>query len=170
MPLRFKGAGHYDRANGVEHGPNGRRLCRWCRNEVPVGRRTFCADANCIHQWSIRHDQGYAREYIRGRDGGKCALCGLDTYALLRRAHHQRYYFASEEERHRAIIERRAYASAIVELRGRSTLWAMDHIIPVVDGGGECGAENLQTLCIFCHARKTAREARERAARRRASK
>jgi 5-methylcytosine-specific restriction endonuclease McrA len=30
-------------------------------------------------------------------------------------------------------------------------LWDADHIIPVKDGGGCSGLENLRTLCISCH-------------------
>jgi len=30
-------------------------------------------------------------------------------------------------------------------------LWDADHIVPVKDGGGQCGMENLRTLCIMCH-------------------
>jgi 5-methylcytosine-specific restriction endonuclease McrA len=48
-------------------------------------------------------------------------------------------------------------------------LWEMDHIIPVVEGGGDCGLENLRTLCISCHAKETADLAARRAAARRAT-
>jgi 5-methylcytosine-specific restriction enzyme A len=33
---------------------------------------------------------------------------------------------------------------------GRS-LWEADHILPVVEGGGECDLSNLRTLCLRCH-------------------
>lgn len=29
--------------------------------------------------------------------------------------------------------------------------WQADHILPVRDGGGCCGLENIQTLCRYCH-------------------
>lgn len=48
-------------------------------------------------------------------------------------------------------------------------LWEADHINPVENGGGACGMDNMQTLCIPCHYRKNARQAGERAAARRAS-
>lgn len=42
--------------------------------------------------------------------------------------------------------------------------WEMDHVVEVVrGGGGKFNPENLQTLCIPCHRRKTARLASERA-------
>jgi 5-methylcytosine-specific restriction enzyme A len=45
---------------------------------------------------------------------------------------------------------------------GRVTGWDADHIVPVVDGGGQCGLENYRTLCHPCHKAAT----RELAARR----
>jgi 5-methylcytosine-specific restriction endonuclease McrA len=33
--------------------------------------------------------------------------------------------------------------------------WEADHIIPVADGGGECGLENYRLLCRPCHLRIT---------------
>ncbi len=32
-----------------------------------------------------------------------------------------------------------------VELKGPE--WEVDHVVPVVEGGGECGLDNLRTLC-----------------------
>jgi hypothetical protein len=37
------------------------------------------------------------------------------------------------------------------------SLWDMDHIKPVIEGGGECGMDNLRTLCIKCHKAETAK-------------
>jgi hypothetical protein len=47
----------------------------------------------------------------------------------------------------------------------RRSLWELDHIVPLVDGGSH-EPSNLQTLCTPCHKKKTAQEARERAAHR----
>lgn len=44
-----------------------------------------------------------------------------------------------------------------------ASVWQADHIQPVVEGGGLCGLENLATLCLWCHRRKTSEQARRRA-------
>lgn len=36
--------------------------------------------------------------------------------------------------------------------------WQADHIIPVHKGGGACGLENFQTLCLDCHKEKTKKD------------
>lgn len=48
----------------------------------------------------------------------------------------------------------------------RSSWWEADHIVPVVEGGGQCGIENYRTLCVRCH-RKVTRELRARLAEKR---
>jgi hypothetical protein len=50
----------------------------------------------------------------------------------------------------------------------RSSLhaWEAHHVVPVVEGGGECGLEGLVTLCLPCHRRETAALAAQRAQRR----
>ena len=44
-----------------------------------------------------------------------------------------------------------------LKARVRSSLWDADHIVPVVEGGGECELENLRTLCLRCHRVETLR-------------
>ncbi len=41
-------------------------------------------------------------------------------------------------------------------------LWQADHIVPVIEGGGLCGLDGYQTLCVPCHKRDTAALARRR--------
>lgn len=40
--------------------------------------------------------------------------------------------------------------------------WHADHIVQVSRGGGECGDDNLRTLCVLCHAVVTAKQHAER--------
>lgn len=50
------------------------------------------------------------------------------------------------------------------------SLWDMDHQVPVEEGGGGCGLDNLLTRCHPCHKAKTAAQARAKAQARREAK
>jgi len=124
--------------------------CRWCGAPVPKGRFTFCGPA-CVHEWKLRTDPGYLRDEVFARDRGVCALCGLDTEALRR------------DKRKLDFAARRRFET---EWGSRRHLWDADHIVAVVEGGGECGLSNIRTLCLKCHRQATA-ELRARTAGRR---
>jgi len=134
-------------------GASGRSLCRWCNLEVPKGRRTFCSDW-CVEEWRVRSDPGYVREKILERDRGICAACGVDCLQAER-----------ELKRLRGASRLKAFLdwglSPGFRAATRRTLWDADHIIPVVEGGGECDLTNIRTLCLKCHRAATA-ELRER--------
>lgn len=155
MSTRRKSAGGWIRKT-KERGPNGRGICRWCRSEVPKGRRTFCGDA-CVHEWRLRTDPGYLRAEVLKRDRGICAVCGLDTLEFFRR-------FQLVPAR-----KRRALRGQLEMHARRRSFWDADHIVPVAEGGGECDLSNLRTLCLWCHRDHTER-LRARLKRRRAGR
>jgi 5-methylcytosine-specific restriction endonuclease McrA len=138
-------AGGFADRSTLEKGPNGRPLCRWCNLEVPVRRFTFCSDW-CVHEWKLRTDPGYLREKVLQRDKGICAGCGIDTVAAFRELK-----LARGTHRLR-LLERWG-----LKRLNRRTLWDADHIVPVVEGGGECDLENIRTLCLVCHRAETSR-------------
>lgn len=47
--------------------------------------------------------------------------------------------------------------------------WEADHIVPVAEGGGQCGPENYRTLCCRCHAEETKKLRARLAAKRKAT-
>lgn len=47
--------------------------------------------------------------------------------------------------------------------------WEADHIVPVAEGGGQCGLDGFRTLCIPCHLKATAALRTRLAARRKAA-
>lgn len=47
--------------------------------------------------------------------------------------------------------------------------WDVDHIVPVIEGGGQCGLEGLRTLCHPCHKAVTRELAAKRASQRRSA-
>ncbi len=132
-------------------GPNGRNLCRWCNLEVPKGRHTFCSDW-CVEEWRLRTDPGYLREKVFERDRGVCAACLLDCEAAW--VHLKRLRGAA---RVRTLLEWG------LKPRSRKSLWDADHIVPVVEGGGECDLANIRTLCLKCHRAATAELRKRRA-------
>jgi 5-methylcytosine-specific restriction endonuclease McrA len=125
-------------------GPNGRALCRWCSLEVPKGRATFCS-AWCVEEWRLRSDPGYIREKVLLRDRGVCAGCGVDCVAAERQL-----------KRLRGAARLKASLDWGLRTGGRKTLWDAHHIVPVMEGGGECDLENIRTLCLHCHRAATA--------------
>jgi 5-methylcytosine-specific restriction protein A len=62
----------------------------------------------------------------------------------------------------------RRFGPGIVSANGHT--WEADHIIPVIEGGGECDLSNLRTLCLKCHREQTAALAKRRAAARKAAR
>lgn len=138
-----------------------RGTCRWCGAAIlhesgekrgAVNRRRRWHPA-CVEAYE-ESDPREARRRVRQRDRGRCAACGLDTLGLRRQIGRGR----GSTRRLRAL-----------GFRPRTSLWELDHIVPLVDGGGHDLA-NLQTLCMPCHKRKTAHEAERRGAARRAAR
>ena len=178
-------------------GPNGRNLCRCgCGVEVE-GRRLNWATNKCVEQWKERNDPQTIRRAVFKRDRGICAACGIDTeqvrikslpsdrrWALvqwMRRRLVGRGVKGYEADSKAILIVDRLKGSgiwdkaqryrAIKSKQGwtpnRRTFWDADHIVPVVEGGGQCGLDNYRTLCVPCHKRVTRELAARRAAARR---
>ncbi len=131
--------------NSVPRGPGGRGLCRWCALEVPKRRFTFCSEY-CVHEWKLRSQPQYLRGQVYQRDRGICASCGVDTIFEVRRLRRSRGTRRDELMKHWGL-----------RTRLRKSLWDADHILPVIEGGGECDLDNIRTLCLRCHRAATAR-------------
>ena len=127
----------------------GHPICRWCRGPVAPPRRTFCGEA-CVHEWKIRSSPDYVREQVKKRDKGICRLCGLNVLKA-----HREWGRLKPPASDRAA--RRLW-------RAERPRWEADHIVPVADGGGECGLENYRLLCRPCHVRVTVSWRAQRAA------
>jgi 5-methylcytosine-specific restriction enzyme A len=79
------------------------------------------------------------------RDRGVCAACSIDTVALRRDM--RKLDFAAR---------RQLLKTWRLREGSRKSLWDADHILPVVEGGGQCDLSNMRTLCLRCHAEATA--------------
>lgn len=131
--------------------------CRYCKQDVKrfnKKARTFCSE-HCVHEYKIRASASYAREKVFERDHGICKLCGLDCVKFFNGLQ------MAIAKLKRDLIDQGAsnYFKAMdVELvpwKHRSEFWDADHIHQVAAGGGECGLDNLRTLCLPCHRRVT---------------
>ncbi len=172
----------------VEKDADGYPLCRQCKTSIRDGKRpklrTFCGKPECLHLWKLKSDASYQAKHVLERDKGVCALCGLDCVGLLadlktlaaREAELSRVHrgkglgpvagkFASLHPKwfpeFTARCDDLGLPRHLRDLRRR--LWEMDHTVPVIEGGGSCGLENLRTLCWACHRAETAKLAARRA-------
>lgn len=136
-------------------GPGGRPWCAWCHEaEVVKGRRRYCSPACQGHAMSLLSNlSGIVYE----RDGGCCRACGLDMALLEAVLSHV------EVHGYDLLGEVPVWTPDILQRLGLETtemghLHHIDHIVPV-ELGGTSHPDNLQTLCIRCHADKTAHDA-----------
>jgi len=145
MSTNRRAKGGWVNHRNLPKGPNGKALCRECGSEVPPGRRrTFCSQ-QCVDAWMVRTNPAHLRKVVFERDRGVCAICGADTVAIEREVFDAPY---AEQDTIRA-------KHGIPAHRYRN-FWDADHVVPVIEGGGECDVQNIRTLCIPCHVRATA--------------
>lgn len=157
----------------VKYDLEGRRLCRFCPNPVPKGRRTWCS-LRCVENYFIASDASFARRKVWMRDKGVCALCGVNTDAI--RAHMRWLVKQAKDDSNPyqqmfwdALTNLKAHLKTKYNAaRSAGHFWQADHIVPVCEGGGEARLDNLRTLCTPCHKAETAKLATRRAELRRA--
>lgn len=150
--------------------------CRGCHGPLPKNRRSWCSDL-CYNTF----EPSRVRLHCKKRDKAICHLCGTDTERVRRRAvhaiqfkganqHHYMVngvYYREEYNRARAIALKHAgrwWMAAKKRLETMRSLgwpqntardwWEMDHIIPFSEGGVTV-LENVRTLCVVCHKKRT---------------
>lgn len=125
--------------------------CRWCNKGVKKPRRTICSK-ECQHELLLRISNRYIRDCLYKRDKGVCNMCNIDTKLIASNALKLKDEEKTEYlKQHRISLKRKIW----IKKHGGG-LWDADHIIPVKEGGGLCGLDNLRTLCISCHKEVTA--------------
>jgi len=142
--------------------------CRWCglailhetgpRAGEPNRRRSWHAE--CVETYKLAAWRKRQIKVVRKRDGACCAACGATPKKWLA----SRRNSIDRETRARYVRIRRACA---LELDHTVPLWSVAHL-PPDERRAYYGPENLKLLCPACHGAKTAREAAERAERKRA--
>lgn len=159
----------YSQAFPPRRNAAGQLVCRWPEcDKVLTGRRTsFCSD-DCRDRAMIRCWPTEQRRQTFRRDHGICAACGLDceaAWAIIR---------ATARECRGQTVDGRYRDSLTliqdflgVRFGNRQTFWEANHRLAVIEGGGACDLDNLETLCLLCHRAHTADLAARRARARR---
>ena len=165
--------------------PSGEALCLHCYTPLPSppagcdlssaeptahlssDTELFCG-GGCRAAYMARRSTGSLRRQLAILDGTVCASCGLDAGALCT--------LLSEAPpggpRERLLRRLAPSIADLPKLAARllsaphlgGHCWHADHKLAVADGGGECSLDNMQVLCVACHAAKTSRERQARAA------
>jgi 5-methylcytosine-specific restriction endonuclease McrA len=95
----------------------------------------------------IRTSTNYLRTCVYKRDKGICKICNIDTKDI---AKHALSLEGQEREEYLKFYSISNKRKIWMKKHGGG-LWDADHIVPVKEGGGLCGLDNLRTLCIKCH-------------------
>lgn len=143
-PSRY--IGKYIDAKLLPKNEDGYTQCRWCNKSVKPPRRTICSK-ECSHELMLRTNGNYLRKCVYSRDKGICSICEIDTKKIAKTALELNLDERIEYLKTLSISPKRK----IWKKKCGGGLWDADHIIPVKDGGGQCGLENIRTLCIKCH-------------------
>ena len=149
MKKRF--IGKLKPASLLEKNEEGFTKCRWCGGSVLPPRRTMCSK-KCVHELKLRSSGRYLRNHVFKRDRGVCSSCGIDTKAIAKQA-----MSIIDIEKRNSFLESKGISlkRKIWKKKHGGGLWDADHIVCVKDGGGQCGLDNMRTLCIVCHKKKT---------------
>jgi len=129
---------------------NGNTMCRWCNGPVKPPRRTMCSP-ECVHEILIRTNGRYLRDCVFKRDKGICNICNVDTRKTAKEA----LELPIDERKNYLKENNISLKRKIWKRKHGGGLWDADHILPVKEGGGLCGLENIRTLCIKCHKQVT---------------
>lgn len=138
--------GKYIPAKLLPKDVNGLTCCRWCGKGVKPPRKTMCSP-ECVHELQLRTNGRYLRDCVYQRDKGVCDICKIDTKKIAKEALQLNTKEREEYLKSYSISLKRK----IWKRKHGGGLWDADHILAVKDGGGQCGLENIRTLCIKCH-------------------
>lgn len=144
------------------------KICRFCGGVCPGKRTAWCSQA-CVDEFFLTcHDPTAIENYITERDKEVCQVCGLDLKRFVKDfletpldKIEQRLWrlegFVSKEKLSQFEPNLRGCQKILAELT-RRRLWEIDHKVPVHQGGGLCPLDQLSTLCLPCHKKKTQRQ------------
>lgn len=153
-----------------------KKKCRGCHGDVPKGRSSWCSN-KCYDTYEPKR----VRWFCQQRDKYICHHCGVDSEKMRARYEHAARWESPNQYRYfqNGIFEREKYDAALKiahrhERRWRDAAkkrmvamraegwphhacrdwWEMDHVTPYSEGGLTI-LENVRTLCVLCHKKRT---------------
>lgn len=142
----------------------GEPLCQYCRQfclnaggDNPQTMKDLFCSFTCLDIYLGKTSAAFIREALFDLERGVCSMCKLDCYGLVKKI---RILQRPMREKH-IVQAAPAFANfpnlikRLVEKPCGGNAWHADHITAVYEGGGECGLENLRTLCVVCHLKVT---------------
>ena len=126
--------------NLTEDVPWVRGECAWCTRPGRKGLK-YCS-TECRKDANIRASGQQVKAQVFRRDKGVCAICGMDCVWL-----QKEYRLIVREYKHDCEL----WKAWGIWQTNNYVFWEAHHIVSVNEGGGVCGLDNYQTLCLRCH-------------------
>ncbi|KAK3611454.1 hypothetical protein CHS0354_032734 [Potamilus streckersoni] len=133
-------------------------------SEKNAWKTRFCS-YQCAQDYWIQTSASYCRDKVLEAEHGICQLCGFDAQSFYKHVRD-----TSNLQKRAELISQSKFSTLtgkqkeqMVRKPVEGQFWHVDHILPVFEGGGECDIDNLRTLCVICHQKITANQARKRA-------
>ncbi|KAJ1725817.1 hypothetical protein LPJ53_000078 [Coemansia erecta] len=164
------------RSSGAElddrflRGKRGYPLCLWCGKETSNAGQLFCPlrfnlrrlttgfGEGCEHEHRMRRDNQYVRSQLQMRDRGVCCYCGTETLELYRRAaacttlaERNKMFRELAKENPEWLKKIKRPLTSMDYKFNEGMFWEAAHRIDVKHGGGLCGLDGYNTLCVPCH-------------------
>ncbi|CCW60465.1 unnamed protein product [Phytomonas sp. EM1] len=132
--------------------------------ELEMDVAMFC-NGKCRESFFMKRSVGSIRRSVSTVDRGKCTNCQVNCELLCTLMANAQRIDEREEilQKHHPqfALFPRLYRN-FVKNPTPGNCWHADHIIPVAHGGGQSTLDNIQTLCVICHALKTSEDMKAR--------
>ncbi|KAK2166038.1 hypothetical protein LSH36_43g04079 [Paralvinella palmiformis] len=132
--------------------------------EKNMWQTRFCSQL-CMDQYWMKGSRGYSMQQVYQTEHGICQLCDFDAQQLYDKIKNTTNLYKRAK-----LIQESKYGTLKTAIKQkmannpvRGLFWQVDHIKPVIEGGGTCDIDNLRTLCVLCHREVTAQLHRDRA-------
>ncbi|XP_071080928.1 DNA annealing helicase and endonuclease ZRANB3-like [Haliotis cracherodii] len=124
----------------------------------------FCS-SKCMDQYWMQTHSSYCRDKVYEVEHGICQICKYDAHSFYNQVKN-----TQDMQKRAKLLAEGKYSTlkakqkeSMVRRPVEGQFWHVDHITPVWEGGGMCDIDNMRTLCVMCHQKVTAGQARKRA-------